>query len=107
MAFDPAPTEVIASWSEDGTNVTFPIASVPELTAAEADASTGDSRKVLYALMEAFYAWYNGLAPADRPAQLQLFRSSTAPNETTGLITRTFTARFVLDPGPLEVAAEA
>lgn len=41
MAFNPLPTNLIPSWSENGTNVTFPIASVPELTAAEADAVTG------------------------------------------------------------------
>jgi hypothetical protein len=107
MAFDPAPTEVIASWSEDGTNVTFPIASLPELTAAEADATTGDNRKVLHAFMERFFAWYNGLATADKPTQLSVSRSSSPPNQTTGYITRTFTVRMTLDPGPLEIADEA
>ena len=56
MAQDLKPSTWIASWSENGTNVTFPIASVPELTAAEADADTGNISKVLFAICEKIYA---------------------------------------------------
>jgi len=48
MAQDLKPSTWIPSWSEDGTDVTFPIASIPELTAAEADGATGDMRKCIY-----------------------------------------------------------
>jgi hypothetical protein len=68
MSFNPAPTSVIPSWSEDGTTVSFPLASVPNLSAAIADAATGDSRKVVQAMLERLYAWYTALATADRPA---------------------------------------
>lgn len=105
MAFNPAPTQVIASWSEDGTNVTFPIASVPELTAAEADATTGDSRKVIFALMEKFYQWYLGLATADRPTKLTISRSSST-DDATNLTTRYYTVSVVTSASGVEVTAE-
>jgi hypothetical protein len=106
MAFDAKPTEVIASWSEDATNVTFPIASVPELTAAEADAVTGDSRKVIFALMERFYAWYNGLATADKPTKMTISRS-TGINDSTGIMTKTFALTFTCAILTQDVSAES
>jgi hypothetical protein len=44
MAFDKTPTTWLPSWSEDATNITLPLASLPELTAAEADAATARFR---------------------------------------------------------------
>ena len=106
MSFNPLPTALIASWSEDGTNVTFPISSLPEMTATEADATvTGDSRKVIYALMERMNAWFSGLATADKPGKLTISRSSYI-EETTGNIIRTYTVRVITAPSGVEVVAE-
>ena len=106
MAFSPLPTNLIAGWSEDGTNVTFPLASVPELTAAEADAATGDSRKIVYALLERFAAWYSALPTADKPGRLVINRGN-AFESSPGLFTRTFSFQFILDStDPLDVADE-
>lgn len=105
MAFDPIPTAVIASWSEDGTTASFPIASVPELTAAEADAVTGDSRKIQYALIDTFYQWYIALAVADRPSKLSISRS-TFDNNTTGDLQRNYTFSFQLTPTGIDVSSE-
>ena len=52
MAWDPLPPTWMASWSEDGTNITVPIATFTKMTAAEADASSGDIRKVLFAMCD-------------------------------------------------------
>lgn len=76
-----------------------------ELTDAEANATTGDSRKVIYALAEAFYAKYNSLATADRPTQMQIYRS-TSSNDITGETTRTYTLVFKVTPTDVDVAAE-
>jgi len=81
--FDPKPTNFIASWSEDGSAVTFPLASLPELTAAEADAVAGDSRKVVYAVMERLNAWLDGLAAEDRPGKLTVGKSLALLGPTT------------------------
>jgi len=112
MAFNPDPIEMFPNAS-NGTNTLIlntadhADPSLPEVSTAEAHVSDGDSRKVLYGLLAQAFDWYNGLATADRPAQLQIFRSTGAPNDITGNITRTFTVRFVLSTGDLEVADEA
>lgn len=105
MSFNPAPTELIASWSEDGTDVTFPISSLPELDASEADAMTGDSRKIIYALLEQLNTWYSGLAAADRPTKLSVNRSSSV-SESTGEITRNYFIQITTTPTGIEVSDE-
>lgn len=106
MAFDPTPTDMIAGWSEDGTDVTFPIASLPELTAAEADAATGDSRKIIYAFLEQFYTWYNALPTADRPTRLTITRGTNVET-SPGLFSRNYTFNVITSsPSPLDVADE-
>ena len=103
MAFNPAPTALFASWSEDATNITVPIASIPELTAAEADASDGDSRKIAYALMEQLYAWYNALDTADKPAKMIVRRSMSVESPSVSRVV--YTVTFDLATAS-EVAAE-
>lgn len=61
MAFEPP--DIFASWSEDGTDVTLPIASVLDLTAALADATTGDGRQVAWSLAKTIFDWYNAVDP--------------------------------------------
>jgi hypothetical protein len=94
MAYDAAPSTWIASWSEDGTDVTFPLASVPEMTAAEADATTGDFRKCMFALVEKWYSHYNSLATADKPTRFTLTKSTT-PTTVDGesVLLQTYTLR--------------
>ena len=108
MAIDLAPSEWIASWSEDATNVSFPIASVPELTAAEADGTTGDIRKTMFAICERAYQAYLGEASADRPAKMTIARSSST-NDLTGAITRVYQFTFTAEAavGGIEVSAES
>jgi len=85
--------------------VTFPIASVPELTAAEADADTGDIRKVLFALLDQIAdVWYDQ-ETADRPVNMTIFRSSSTDPET-GEVTRNYQIQFNLAVGAIEVVDE-
>jgi hypothetical protein len=105
MAFNPAPTSFFANWSEDGANITLPIASVPELTAAEADATTGDIRKVLFAIIERAAVAYAALAAADKPGKMAIDRSNFLRSD--GNIDRTFTVTFTLAPASIDVADEA
>jgi len=107
MAFDPTPTTWLPDWSEDATDITLPIASLPELTAAEADAVTGDIRKILYALLEKLYAVWAATATADRPDRMTITRASVV-NDDTGAITRNYTIQLVTEAsaGGLEVSDE-
>ena len=105
MAFDPTPTTWIPSISEDGTNLIIPLASLPELTAAEADAVTGDIRKIAFAINAALRAAWVAQATADRPAQMVLSESNRVDNDT-GKITRTFASTFELGVSAIEVEDE-
>jgi hypothetical protein len=93
MAFNKAPSHWIPSWAEDGTAVTFPIASFAEMDAAEADGASGDIRKVMFAIVEHMYATFIGKVVADRPTQFTMSKS-VSQNTTTGIITNTYQLVF-------------
>lgn len=52
MSTEIRPNQWIADWSENGTNITVPIASFSRMTAADADGETGDIRRVVFAILE-------------------------------------------------------
>ena len=106
MAFSPVPTDWIASWSEDGTDITVPIASFPELTAAEADAASGDIRKIAFAWMEKLFQAWNGKATADRPVKWTMAKSANV-NTSTGVTTVQYVATFYVQTTAQEVADES
>jgi hypothetical protein len=96
MAYTQAPSDWITDWSEDGSDITVPIASFPELTEAEADGTTGDIREVVYAFLEAIRVKYLATATADRPTKMTVNRS-TFVDESTGVVTRTYSVAFTLE----------
>lgn len=106
MAFDPTPTTWIAGWSEDGTSISVPIASFPELTAAEADGATGDIRKIVFAIMEKLFATYNGTASDSKPAMMSVSKSVTV-NTATGVTTNNYTVTIKTSTVAQEVVDEA
>jgi hypothetical protein len=105
MAFSDTPTDWIANWSEDGTDISVPLTDFPELTAAEADGATGDIRKIMFAVAHKFYDAWNDTAVADRPNRMTLSKSIST-NVTTGIATNTFTFRFENESTGSEVADE-
>lgn len=88
-------------------SVVIPIAAIPELTAAEADPTTGDIRKFLFAFLEAFHQIVLASAWADADDVPANYRSSksTTPNDADDTATRHYTQVLVLD-GAFEVADE-
>lgn len=75
------------------------------MTAAEADAATGDIRKVLYAICEKLWAEWNSRASADLPTKMSISRSTTV-NEITDACTKRFTFTFVTVATSMEVTPE-
>lgn len=75
MAFNPAPSALFPSWSEDGVTISVPIASITDLTAAEADGATGDWRDVMLRILDHVWAYREALATADKPAKLTVTRT--------------------------------
>jgi hypothetical protein len=106
MAFSPVPTDWISGWSEDATNITVPIASFPELTAAEADGASGDIRKIAFALLEKLFQAWNGKAAADRPGKWTMSKSASV-NTSTGITTVQYVVTFQIATTAQDVAAES
>jgi hypothetical protein len=104
MAYAETPADWVASWSEDGTDVTFPIASVPELSAEDADAVSGDPRNIWFALCDHTYDWYSGLADADKPSKMSMTRTSSM--QTDGSLRYTYTTTIYTDILTQEVVSE-
>jgi hypothetical protein len=105
MAFNPAPNTWFENWSEDGSDITVPIATFPEMTAAEADGDTGDIRKVWYAMVAKMYADWLSLATADRPVKMTMTRSSSLVGDNLTLVFNftfynTVTGQEVLNEAP-------
>jgi len=108
MAQDLKPGTWITGWTEDGTNIAIAnlATAFPEMTAAEADATTGDIRKVLFAIMEQLWAKWLTVSVADRPAMMTIYRS-TATDGQTGVVTKQFVVVFKTAVLTQDVAAEA
>jgi hypothetical protein len=103
MALDLTPDAWFATWSEDGTNITVPIASFTGLTATEADTTTGDIREVMLALLQTLYTVYTGLPTADKPTKMTVSRSEV----TTGsAIQRKYTVTFTADSDQFVIDGE-
>lgn len=106
MAFNPDPNELFgAGYTANSTDVIFKVADLPQLTSAEANASTGDSRKVLFAILDKVAAAIDAMPAADRPKKVRVSRSSTAPN-ASGQFTQTYSFSFDLAAGSVEVVNE-
>jgi len=116
MAFNATPSGWLGSGytlSGSGTTaaINFGISgntneTLPQITTAEANASTGDIRKIYYGIVEQLYQAYIGKATADRPNRMVLTRSSSV-DSTTGLITSTYSIQFVLAATGLDVTSES
>lgn len=94
MAFTETPTGWFPSWSEDGTNITVPLASFSGLTAAHADAAGGDIREIIYAILETCWAKFEGLAAAARPTMM-IIKKDSSSNEIDSSVTHKYTFEFV------------
>ena len=107
MAQDLKPSTWIPGWSENGTAIAVAdlAAAFPEMTAAEADATTGDIRKVMFAICEQIYNEFNDLPVADRPTKMTVYRS-TSVNDQTGITVKTYQFRFEVAVAAQDVADE-
>jgi hypothetical protein len=107
MAFNPAPTLFFGtSYSENGTTMSIPLSAFPDTNAAETDAATGDSRKMIWAIIDRLCSVYTGLAAANRSSKMRLQRSYGQVDPATGNFTATYTMTFNLTATGLEVDEE-
>lgn len=104
---DLKPTDVIAGYSFDGTNISIPLAGIEGLTAAEANAATGDGRAVTHSLSKHIYAMFSALAT--KPTRMNATKApiTLAPGgNADGTIRESFTFVFDMAPQGFEVADE-
>lgn len=78
---------------------------VTEVTDAEANATTGDARKVIFGLMEMLYAKMSALATADKPTKLAITRS-ISEDTVTGEFIRTYLVTVRTTAAGFEVSSE-
>jgi hypothetical protein len=97
MAFNKAPTAIFPGYSSDGTDITIPIADLDGLTAAEANATTGDWREIIYAICVTAFKHYNDLATADKPVAFIASppsRYAVTSGDLSGTFRESFTFQF-------------
>lgn len=105
MAIDLKPSTWIPGYTFDGTNVISPLASLPQLSSGEANATTGDIRAVMFALEEAMRAKFAATLPANRPTKWTVSGFTTAQQDAA-TETKTYNHTFVLTVTGVEVADE-
>lgn len=106
MAFNDLPTQLFPGMSEDGTDITLPLAAIPQVTAAEADAASGSLRKLWFGMCDRVKTWWYALDAADRPTKMTVSTSSST-NEATGQVTKTYVFQFVTEVSGEEVVDES
>lgn len=107
MAFNDVPSVLFGdNYAFSAPDITISNIDNPNVTDAEADATTGDSRRILFGLLQDMYARFNAIDAADRPTKMQFLRS-TSVNDITQQGSVTFTIRFVTGDVVTEVADEA
>ena len=107
-AFDinPADNDLLgANYTADSTTFTFTIADFANLTEAECAAATGDTRKILYGLLQDVYTRYVNLA-TDKPLKMTMARTTNV-NDAAQTALITFTVRFTTADLAGDVAAES
>lgn len=106
MPFDKKPSTWINNWYLDDGNIIIPVESFAELTEDEANPTTGDIRRVLFAILEQIYTKWNSTALEDRPKKVSIYRS-TSVNDQTGDITKTYQFQFKMAVLEQEVESES
>lgn len=112
MAFNPAPSAwlgagyTLASHVAGFTTATDSGAkALPQLTDAEADPTTGDIRKVSFAMLEALYQAWLAQSAADRPVRMQISKVQSA-DPVSGIITESYSFVFQNAISAQDVAPE-
>ena len=114
MAYNKAPSNWFAGYTatlatnsisfNTGEHPTVASRTFPELTNAEANASGGDYRFVLYAIMEALFVKFQATPAADRPKNVSIFRGAAVSNNNT--VDFTYSVTIKCSASGLEVAPE-
>jgi len=109
MAYSKVPTDWLASYTSDDTTLTVPRATFPELTAAEANTTTGYIVDISHAIVDKLAQEYiDKTAAGNAPTKMTITRG-TSTNDTTGVVTKTYQFQFlgVVAAGGFNPSAES
>jgi hypothetical protein len=112
MPYSPVPSTFFGAGMTNGTNTLILSTNdasgtklLTQLTDAEAHVTTGDFRKIIFAIMEMLSTKWEATDVADRPAKVAITKSSSI-NALTGAITNAYTVVCYNELGAQEVADE-
>jgi hypothetical protein len=105
-----SPIQLFPGYVSDGTVITIPLADLPGLTAAEANAATGNAMEVLRIIVERFQMALVTLAPTARPTRATLEKAAPTIAFGTGIapgtLRQVYTMSFDLTPTGLQPTPE-
>lgn len=107
-----SPIEIFAGYTFDtvANEIRIPIASLPGLSPAEANASTGNGMEVIRQIVDRAHRQLAALAPAARPTKATVTKPNPAiasgVNVTPGTLRQSYNLSFDLQPVGLELASE-
>ncbi|WP_293128873.1 hypothetical protein [Microcoleus sp. bin38.metabat.b11b12b14.051] len=107
-----SPSEIFAGYTFDITTneIRIPLAALPGLTAAEANAATGNGMELIRQIVDRTHSQLASLAPTARPTKATVAKPNpsiaSGVNVAPGTLRQTYNLAFDLQPTALELASE-
>jgi hypothetical protein len=108
-----SPIEIFSGYTFDtaANEIRIPLAALPGLSPAEADAATGNGMEVIRQIVDRTHSVVTALAPTARPTKATVAKPNpsiaSGANIPPGTLRQTYALAFDLQPTGLELAAEA
>jgi hypothetical protein len=107
-----SPSEIFAGYTLDTAagEIRIPLASLPGLSAVEADATTGNGMEVIRQIVDRTHSAVTALAPTARPTKATVAKPNpsiaSGAGVMPGTLRQSYALTFDLQPTGLELATE-
>lgn len=105
-----APDELFVGYAFSADTISIPLSALPGLTAAEANATTGNGMEVLRQVVDRAQVAIAALAPSARPTKATVVKPNpsiaSGVNVVPGTLRQGYNLTFDLQPVGLELASE-
>ncbi len=105
-----SPAQLFPGYTFEAGEIRIPIAALTDLTAAEANATTGNAMEVLRQLVDFTQGQVAALAPTARPTKATITKANpslaSGANAVPGTLRQSYSLAFDLQPTSLELATE-
>lgn len=106
MAWENAPTLnklLGANYTADANTMELALEDFPNVTEEEAAPADGDTRRILFGMMQDIYRRWKDIPQEERPEKMTLYRTTQADEPPYNV---TFSFRFFIAPPEMEVDDE-